>query len=33
MELTSQSLVRETDQKQRGAEFFETEKRKFYKII
>lgn len=33
MQLTSQSLVRETDQKQRGAEFFETEKRKFYKII
>lgn len=33
MELTSQSLVRETEQKQRGAEFFEAEKRKFYKII
>ena len=33
MELTSQSLVRQTDQKQRGAEFFETEKRKFYKLI
>ncbi len=33
MELTSQSLVRETDQKQRGAEFFEAEKRKFYQII
>ena len=33
MELTSQSLVRETEQKQRGAEFFEAEKRKFYQII
>jgi hypothetical protein len=33
MELTSQSLVRETDHKQRGAEFFEAEKRKFYHII
>ena len=33
MELTSQSLVRETEQKQRGAEFFEAEKRKFYRII
>ena len=33
MELTSQSLVRETEQKQRGAEFFEAEKRKFYQMI
>ena len=33
MELTSQSLVRQTDQKQRGAEFFDAEKRKFYQII
>jgi N-methylhydantoinase A/oxoprolinase/acetone carboxylase beta subunit len=33
MELTSMSLVRETEQKQKGAEFFEAEKRKFYKII
>lgn len=33
MELTSQTLVRETEQKQKGAEFFEAEKRKFYAII
>lgn len=33
MELTSQTLVRETEQKQKGAEFFEAEKRKFYNII
>ncbi len=33
MQLTSQSLVRETDQKQKGAEFFQAEKRKFYQLI
>lgn len=33
MELTSQSLIRETQQKQKGAEFFEAEKRKFYALI
>jgi hypothetical protein len=33
MELTSQSLIRETQQKQKGSEFFEAEKRKFYQII
>lgn len=33
MELTSQSLIRETQQKQKGAEFFEAEKRKFYQLI
>jgi hypothetical protein len=33
MELTSQTLVRETEQKQKGTEFFEAEKRKFHAII
>ena len=33
MELTSQSLVRETEQKQKGSQFFEAEKKKFHLII
>ena len=33
MDLTSQTLLRETEQKKRGTEFFETEKRKFHAII
>ncbi len=33
IQLTSQSLIRVTDQKQKGAEFFLTEKRKFYQPI
>jgi hypothetical protein len=33
MQLTSQTLLRETEQKQKGAEFFEAEKKKFYRII
>ncbi len=33
MELTSQTLLRETEQKQKGAEFFENEKKKFHLLI
>lgn len=33
MELTSQTLLRETEQKQKGAEFFEAEKKKFHALI
>ncbi len=33
MDLTSQTLLREAEQKQKGAEFFESEKKKFYALI
>ena len=33
MELTSQTLLRETEQKQKGAEFFEAQKKKFHLLI
>ena len=33
MELTSQTLLREAEQKQKGAEFFEAEKKKFHLLI
>ena len=33
MELTSQTLLREAEQKQKGVEFFESEKKKFYAMI
>ena len=33
MELTSQTLLRESEQKQKGAEFYEAEKKKFYALI
>ena len=33
MDLTSQTLLREAEQKQKGAEFFEAEKKKFHNLI